>query len=498
MAVLDQAEDVFTAFRRRRDDQPHILDQLSDALANDDLPLRLLIVVRDEHVEALQRHEGLRAHIARGASYELEPLSAEAALEACRRPLESIGREFRPGVDEELVDDLRVSRKDPARLSASPATVEPVHLQLVCSALWESVRDLPAPIGSADLVDVDEVLGAYCHSVIEEVARDHFQGDTAGLLAQVRSIAGTGDAELPQHVAQALAKRHVLQLTGKRRYEMPDRLVVPFLRGATGRLASVAADHLTEAGAALHMGWFELAEKHAAQEIRNLAGTRSQARAQSLLGDAAYLRDEIDDALTHYRSAVRLFDVIPGTEQIVATLLTAIGRILIDQGAYRAAVTELNAAVRRSPEPVIQTELAWALWYVGHESRAVNVLNGALRRNGNTPEALRARGEILSDLERPERALLDLDRVQPHELASTQAAYALALALSGDVRGAVEAVPPLDVESDATTLLRAARVMKAAGRDSEASRLACRARQSTGRRPLPPQVTAAADRLIAP
>ncbi|MGP3955419.1 nSTAND1 domain-containing NTPase [Nonomuraea sp. 3N208] len=500
MAVLDHAEDVFTAFRRHPDDHTHILDQLGVAVGGD-LPLHLLVVVSDEYVESLRRHEGLRAHITQGASYKLEPLSRQEALEACRRPLDGIGWAFEPGAAERFVEDLGSTRRTSA--SSSAPAVEPVHLQLACSALWEAVRMGQGPISSGDLVDVDEVLTRFCHRVLGDVAHDHLQGDLERLLTLVRPLVDTeaGDGEEPpQQIAVALAARHLLRFGEKRRYEMPIRLIGPFLRAAAAPSAdteSAVGDRLAAAGAALHRGWFDLTEKLAHEEIGDPSGPRSRARAESLLGDAAYLRDDLDAALGHYRQATRLFDALRGTDQIVATLLTAVGRILMDQNAYQAAVTELRSAVRRSPEPVIQTELAWALWYLGRESGAVDMLDGALRSDGNTPEALRARGEILSDLEDP-RALNDLDRVRPHELASTQAAYALALARQGDVRGAVEAVPPLDMDSDPATLLRAARVMKAAGRDSEAARLALHARQSRGRRPLPPQLTAEADRLMAP
>lgn len=494
MAVLDHAEEIFTAYRRKTDDHSHVLDQLCDALDHD-LRLRLLIVVDDEHLESLRRHDRLRDHIERGASYKLEPLSFEAALEACRRPVDLVGRELAPWAAWRLVNALQIIGTGRDGSPSLTPTVEPVHLQVVCSALWESVRDQSGPIGGT-LVNTDEVLACFCRRAILDVARDHLQGDVDRLVALLRRVVDDGGMdveELPPQVAQALAERHVLRLGDKRRYEIPDRLVRPFLREPADRTPPDEADRLDTAAAALHRGWFEVAEKLAGQEILQPEGVRSKARAESLLGDAAYLRDNLDGAITHYREAARLFATMGGSDQIVAALLTAVGRILIDQGAYGDAVTELRSAVRRSPEPFIQTELAWALWYLGHESGAVDVLDGALRSDGNTHEALRARGEILSDLE-PQRALRDLDRLRPHELPSTQAAYALALALSGDVRGAVAAVPTLDVDSDATTLLRTARVMEVAGRDSEAARLAGRARESTSR-PLPPQMTREAERL---
>ncbi|QYC38874.1 hypothetical protein Nocox_06235 [Nonomuraea coxensis DSM 45129] len=493
LLVLDHAEDVFTAHRTRPGGHTRVLDQLADLLSGD-LPVHLLLVISDEHVESLRRHEGLRGHITRGASYKLEPLGPAEALEAVKRPVEAAGAAFLPGVARRLVQDLT-----PAEPAAP--TVEPLHLQFAGVKLWEAARWKDGDIGERDLVNVEEILTDLCRHALRDVAHDHLQDDVDRLTALVRPVLRGERAdgeEPPPRIAAALATRHLLRFGDKGRYEMPARLVGPFLRAASGDPGDlpppVTTDRLAAAAAALHRGWFDLVARLAEEEARDPSGPRSRAQAASLLGDAAYLRGDPDAALTHYRTATRLFDALLGTDQIVATLLTAAGRILMDRGAYRAAVAELRSAVRRSPEPVIQTELAWALWYVGQESGAVDVLDGALRSGGDTPEALRARGEILSDLADP-RALNDLDRV-PHDLDSTRAAYALALARKGEVRRAVEEVPPLGVDSDPATLLRAARVMKAAGRDTEAARLAQDARSSRGRRPLPPQLAAEADRLI--
>ncbi|MFI6708139.1 tetratricopeptide repeat protein [Nonomuraea sp. NPDC050478] len=488
MAVFDHAEELFTAHRRHPDGHIHLLDQLSDALSGDP-PLHLLIVIADEHLEPLQRHEGMRTHMTSESFIRLEPFAVDAALEACRRPLVSCGRELAPGVAEKLVDELRADRS---------TTVEPAHLQLVCEALWKSTNEKDTPIGDADLVDVDKVLADHCDRTIQEVARDLLDGDVDQLVALLRPIVtnGTDGEDLPPRVAQALTRGRILRRGEKGRYEMPARLVGPFLSTSFGRQQPEPPNHVSTIEAALQRGWFEFAAKQAERALRNSADGRSRARAESLAGDAAYLLDDFDGAIAHYREAAMMYATMRGTDRIVATFLAAIGRILVDQGAYQEAIRELRAAVKRSPEPVILTELAWALWYIGHESGAVDMLDAALRSGNNPAEALRVRGEILSDIA-PQSALRDLDRVRPHELASTRAAYALALALSGDVVAAVRALPRLDADSDATTLLRTARVMKKAGQDLEAARLARRAQQSASRKPLPPRLTAQAELLIA-
>ncbi|MGW0479566.1 nSTAND1 domain-containing NTPase [Nonomuraea sp. NPDC003214] len=493
LAALDPADDVFTAHHRGPAARTRVLDQLADALA-DDKRLRLLVVVDDDHLDGVRKHAGLREHLTGTSLYALRPLEAGAALKACREPAAEAGVPFAPGAAVRLVGALQAK---PWR-----GPVEPVHLQLVCSSLWEAVRGLPL-ITEAELVDVDAVLADFVHRQIEDVAADHYDGKAEHLFALVRRIAEPGDAgpvELPSRVAWALTARHVLRPGERRRHEIPERLAGPVLnhrfrpRGGRGR---TPGGLLLAAEDAVRRGWFDLAVALAGDALRADAGdVRLRARAESLLADLAHERGDLDDAVRRYRAAAQLHTTVRGSDQIVATLLTTVGRILIAGGAFREAVGELRAAVRRSPNPLIQTELAWALWHLGNPRGAVDVLDGALASQGATQEALRARGEILSDLAEPGKALRDLNRVMPHEQPSTQAAYALALAQTGHVKQAVSLVEPLGVESDGPTLLRAAQVMAADENLSEAAKLARRAWQGANRRRLPPHLTATAERLM--
>ncbi len=76
------------------------------------------------------------------------------------------------------------------------------------------------------------------------------------------------------------------------------------------------------------------------------------------------------------------------------------------------ALEELRAAIDRMPgDPVIQTDLALALWRLGESEAAVTVLTAVLALDGGNTVALRARGEILADLGEARQAMLDLDRV---------------------------------------------------------------------------------------
>ena len=56
------------------------------------------------------------------------------------------------------------------------------------------------------------------------------------------------------------------------------------------------------------------------------------------------------------------------------------------------ALEELRAAIDRNPgDPVIQTDLALALWRLGESEAAVTVLTSVLALDGGNTVALRAR-----------------------------------------------------------------------------------------------------------
>ena len=84
----------------------------------------------------------------------------------------------------------------------------------------------------------------------------------------------------------------------------------------------------------------------------------------------------------------------------------------------------------------MQTELGWALWQLGERRAGVAVLDDVLARDGQNPDALRARGEMLADLDDARDAIRDLDRVTWHGQPSARAARGLALARLGQHQAA--------------------------------------------------------------
>ncbi len=205
---------------------------------------------------------------------------------------------------------------------------------------------------------------------------------------------------------------------------------------------------------------------------------RQHAEAESILGNIASERGELAaaEAESHYRAAVRLFEVLHDTPA-VANTLAAIGQVLIAQGRAKDALDELKAAIDRMPgDPVIQTDLALAFWGLGEVDAAIAVLDAALTRDGGNTLALRARGEILADRGDP-RAMIDLNRVTLEKRPATRAARGLALARLGDQSGAnLEVDDAVDeAPRNGAVLLRAARAKSVNGDEGAAGELARRA-----------------------
>ncbi|MFC4061676.1 tetratricopeptide repeat protein [Planomonospora corallina] len=515
LAAIDQAEELFSALDQRWPYREWFMEQLVEALDGDP-NLRLLVSIREDHLPALLPHEPKLAGMTRGR-FPLAALGTDAAVQAAEGPLTGTGRSFAPGAARALVTDL-------CRTGAGEAKeVQPVQLQVVCSAMWRAlsadVRIITVEHVSR-FADVDRALADFAEQMITEVARDFLDGDADRLRRWLRRTfiteqgqrrdvyqGETSTAGEPNHMVKALVGRHILReevRAGARLCKLAhDRLVPPILRSDRSagpvRNEGRPEDYLRAAEIAFRDGELTLAAKQA-EEALNRCGDDDWLRAavESFLGNVAHRREDTEKAVAHYRAAARLFETLGATAE-VGRLLAGIGKLRLAQGRPSAAVRELNSAVDRVPDDMaVQTELAWALWYGGHSDAAVDVLDGVLAREGDTVEALRARGEILAERGRGAEALRDLDRVRPLQWPSTRAAYALALASEGHLSEADREMTAVLVEAGdhGPALLYAARISEAAGDAGRAAELARRA--GAARAPgLPEHLKAEADRLAS-
>jgi tetratricopeptide (TPR) repeat protein len=231
------------------------------------------------------------------------------------------------------------------------------------------------------------------------------------------------------------------------------------------------------------LGDLSAAEQYAAATLRTSSDTdlRLRARLESLRGNIDLEREDPVQAMQHYREAARLFEVLQDVEA-VALELAASGQMLLAQEMPEEAVSELRAAVERMPnDPVLQSDLGTALWHKGDSQSAIAFFTRVLRADGADSRALRARGEILADLEHARDALLDLDRVALHDHPESRAARGLALAVLGDhinadheIRQAISEAP-----RNGTVLLRAAHAKQVSEDELYAEELARRAAGAT-------------------
>ncbi|MEW2353169.1 tetratricopeptide repeat protein [Spirillospora sp. NPDC029432] len=265
--------------------------------------------------------------------------------------------------------------------------------------------------GRSFAAGVDRVLAEYCGQALATVASDHRMVPrelVSWFRAAFGDPAGGGvprsDPGVPDAVLRALEDAHLIRVhrrAGERRYELHHPRLLPVIGMLADRPGPARrrepAERLRAAERALCEGAAELAWHHAKVVVRTQGKNdpRVLARAHRLLGNIAYEYDRRETAAECYRAAARLFEVVQDT-RAVGLLLAAAARIVMEDGAA-GAVSELHAAANRSPHDlVVQTALGRALWQAGQPGAALAVLDAVLQRDGDMPEALRTRGEILA------------------------------------------------------------------------------------------------------
>jgi hypothetical protein len=275
--ILDQFEEIVTAyptFWRHRED---FFRQLDEALASDAM-LRVIMSLRADYVQDLERYAGLLQHGLR-ARYQMFLLGTEDAHLAIEGPAAACGRPLGAGVAPQLVRNMSQIRgqNEQGQPHFEPGeTVEPIQLQVVCYQLWESMKGTPgdkielkdlrrlareavaAQAGGGELTQrqqyealsafVDGALGAFYESALKKTLasaappvdegslRTWFSsklitdGGTRGFLQRGHDETGG----VPEAVVQALVDHHLLRSDTRgsaRLVELiHDRFVEPILR----------------------------------------------------------------------------------------------------------------------------------------------------------------------------------------------------------------------------------------------------------------------------
>jgi len=260
--IIDQLEEVFTAYPERWSERDALFRQLADALAQDPL-LRLVLAIREDYLAQLEPIRSLLPGRLENR-LRLELLDSDAACQAVTGPLRATSREFAPGVAERLVSDLRttaVTDRSGRRREFEGEHIEPVQLQLACSALW---RDLPADVTRITVDhlhafgDVDQVLtdfydeaiaaAALAAAVPESALRRQFT-ETFITPMHTRGTAYQSGERVGRVSSQAIAvleSRRVIRTEWRanaRWFELThDRLIDPIERSNEAALARTVTD----------------------------------------------------------------------------------------------------------------------------------------------------------------------------------------------------------------------------------------------------------------
>lgn len=383
LAAIDQADDLFAGPSSRQPQRHRFLRELADALEQQPM-LRLLICLRDE---ALYRFTDVLGQP--GALIEVGALEPERAHEAVTGP-----GCFESAAASELIMALRTSvivAADGHERRVVADLVEPVLLQAVCARLWDVLRRRTEMVTVRQLRrygDIEDALVRYCGAAITAAALAHgvqapllrfwlistFVAPTGGRLEAAEEAAASAGMEAT--VARALEDGHVLRAragpgaaSASRVYRLiSDRVIEPLRRTPDGMAPDAdPAGYLLAAERALTLGDLGLAVRYAELAAQAAPDTDLvlHGRARSLLGNIAREASELRQAEEHYRAALDLFTAAM-EHSMVALLLVAIGRILIERGDLLTGINQLRAAVQRMPsDATIQTELSAAVRELG-------------------------------------------------------------------------------------------------------------------------------------
>jgi hypothetical protein len=244
--IFDQFEELFTHFEDRWRDRAAFFDDIGNAL-DGDRRLRVLFVMREEFLAGIDAYATWLPERAR-TRFRLEPLKHDAAMLAVKGPLAKTGRRFAPEAAEKLVSQLLQLPASRGVRDIEGEFIEPLHLQVVCQNIWESLP-VDAEVITEDLIksrgNVEEALARhYERSLGKAIAAGAREGElrrwfertlitpneTRGLVFRDRQATGGLDNRYIDILEHAYLLRNELR-GGMPWYELShDRFVGPILR----------------------------------------------------------------------------------------------------------------------------------------------------------------------------------------------------------------------------------------------------------------------------
>ena len=331
LLILDQFEELFTNHPERWHDRKPFVEQVSK-LCKVNKDLRVLIVIRDDHLAELDAYAELLPHSLR-IRYRLERLTEDSALKTIVEPLALAGYGFEPGVAADLVTNLRKVHVQTAAGVEEIAGefVEPVHLQVVCQNLWTNRSQDKKCFTSDDVkkfADVNQSLCSfYDHAIMvatrkarvrEKKLRDWFNTKlitsegTRGLVHR-----GRDQTEgVPNSAVDALDQERVIRAeprAGGLWYEIThDRFIEP-IREANRAWVAKRRRRVAFCTALLSLALLTLAlvlalRSHLRQQLTHERFLQAQTEIREARNAEA--ANQLDEALKHYKAALDLYTLV--------------------------------------------------------------------------------------------------------------------------------------------------------------------------------------------
>jgi WD40 repeat protein len=420
--IFDQFEEILTVDPLRTETKRAFFLELGKLL-QDNPRIWALFVIREDYLAPFDPYEELLpTHLKN--RFRLDLLSRAAAGDAIRKTVESAGRTFAPAVPPQpgplarLVSDLAMMQvqQPGGEFKSEPGPyIEPLHLQVVCRNLWQSLAPGHTVIEDGDIESFGDVTRALAEYYETEIAKA--SGATEKLEEHTREWVG-GDERIERAMREWVGKKlitsggtrgQVLREAGKS-------------GGLDNSLISLLIEaHLVRAEHRAGADWYELShdrlikpvqesnrlwlEKHLAQLQKTASLWEEQSKPDGLLLLGADLKEAkawasrnrpltpieeefLEASMSENRSKQLQFAAL------CTVILLAIGAAVGGFGAWRESIKAHKALAQSAVDEVGQS-----LQLAGGQGRPIALAHLAMAMRYD-PDSLGARAWISSLLAR--------------------------------------------------------------------------------------------------